>query len=108
MRDRRSRRIRRPPPATPAPSISRHRPPRCRPDRARASTSSSSAVASSTVQFLVVPENAILVEGDAALACEIGLDVRPRGNAIVQIDQTGNLALEILHPLRKGIAQSVD
>ena len=43
------------------------------------------------IQLLVVPEDAILVEGDAALAGEIGLDVRPRRDAIVQIDQRRDL-----------------
>src|SRR5215475_8830726 len=58
------------------------------------------------IQFPVVAEDALFIEGDAAVACEISLDVRPRGHAVMQSDQTRNIALERLHPLRKGVAQA--
>ena len=32
------------------------------------------------VQLLVMPENTVLVEGNAPVAFEIGLDLRPRGD----------------------------
>src|SRR3954469_5186173 len=62
----------------------------------------------SEVQLLIPTEDAFLVEGDPALACEIRFDVRPRGDAIVQIDQPRYLALERLHALRKCIAEPLD
>src|SRR6266446_9095552 len=49
------------------------------------------------IQFLVASKNAVLVEGDAAVAGEIGLDVRSVGDAIVQIDQAGDPAFERFH-----------
>src|SRR4051794_30549174 len=55
-----------------------------------------------------MPENAILVEGDAALARKIGLDVRTRGDPVVQLVQSGDIALKVLHPFREGVAQSLD
>src|SRR5664280_2792269 len=60
------------------------------------------------IQRLVAAEDAILVEGDPAVAGEIGLDVGSRGDAVVQIDQAGNAALERLHAPRKGVAQPLD
>ena len=42
------------------------------------------------IQRLVAPENAVFVEGDAPVACQISLDIGPCGNAVVQIDQAGN------------------
>src|SRR6202034_3023893 len=59
----------------------------------------------SSVQRLVAAENAVLVEGDAAVAGKIGLDVGSRGDPVVQIDQAGDTALERLHPPWKGVAQ---
>src|SRR5499433_2051368 len=55
-----------------------------------------------------MPENAVLVEGNSAFARKIGLDVRPRGDTVVQVDKARNLTLERLHPLREGVAQAVD
>src|ERR1700731_184210 len=52
-----------------------------------------------------MPENAVLVEGDAPLAGEIGLDAGPCGDAVVQTDQAGNPALERLHAPWKRVAQ---
>src|SRR5664279_2259421 len=60
------------------------------------------------IQRLVAAEDAILVEGDPAVAAEIGLDVGSRGDAVVQIDQAGDVALERLHAPRKGVAQPLD
>src|SRR4030088_763952 len=57
------------------------------------------------IQRLVAPKNAVLVEGDAAVAGEIGLEVGSGGDAVVQIDQAGNLALEGFHAFWKGVAQ---
>src|SRR5258708_39473429 len=59
------------------------------------------------IQLLVITKNAVLVEGDAPVAGEKGLDVGPRGDAGGQIDQAGDLALEwfssfskcVTHPL---------
>src|SRR3977135_1215790 len=62
----------------------------------------------SNIQLLVAAEDAILVEGDAPVTRKISLDVRPRGNAVVQIDQAGDLALERLPALRKCIEQPLD
>src|SRR5262245_13993977 len=62
----------------------------------------------SLIQLLVAPEDTLLVEGNAALACEIGLDVRPRRDAVVQLDEMRHLALERLHAIREGIAQPCD
>src|SRR5580692_6934789 len=52
-----------------------------------------------------MPENTVLVEGDAAVAGKIGFDIRAARNAIVQIAKPGNLALEGLHAPGKSIAQ---
>src|SRR6267143_4916324 len=60
------------------------------------------------IQRLILPEDAVLVEGDAAVAGEIGLDIGSRGDAVVQIDQAGNPALEGFHALGKCIAQAFD
>src|ERR1700760_3510408 len=68
----------------------------------------SSSVTVLRIQRLVVPEYPVFAEGDAAIAGEIGLDVWPRGDAIVQIDQPWYLALKGLHPPRKGITQPFD
>src|ERR1700716_3374771 len=58
------------------------------------------------IQRLVAPKNAVLVEGDTAVAGEIGLEVGSGGDAVVQIDQAGNLALEGFHAFWKGVAQA--
>src|SRR5580704_5299468 len=58
------------------------------------------------IQPLVAAEDAVLVEGDATRAREIGLDIRPRRDAVVQIDQAGNIALEGFHPGGEGVAQA--
>src|SRR5260221_1970109 len=60
------------------------------------------------IQLLVVTKNAVLVEGDAPVAGEISLDVGARGDAVVQIDQAGDLALAWLHALWKCVTQSFD
>src|SRR6266478_7466651 len=60
------------------------------------------------IQRLVAAEDAVLVEGDAAVAGEIGLDIGSRGNAVVQIDQAGYPALEGFHAFGKCIAQAFD
>ena len=59
----------------------------------------------SIIQFPVVPENAVLVEGNAALAVEIGLDIRPDGNAVVKFGQSRNFSFERLHAPWKRVAQ---
>src|SRR5712671_128461 len=59
----------------------------------------------SQIQRLVAPENAFLVERDAALTRQIRLDVRPLRDAVAQFDQARYFALECLHALREGIAQ---
>ena len=86
---------------------SRRRRLRCRPDRAPGSTNWSDG-RRLRIQRLVAPEDAVFVEGNAAVAGEIGLDVRPRGDAVVQIDQARDLALERLHAFWKGVAQPFD
>src|SRR6266478_2688484 len=60
------------------------------------------------IQRLVAAEDAVLVEGDAAVAGEIGLDIGSGGNAVMQIDQDGNPALEGFHAFGKCIAQAFD
>src|SRR5580704_8584169 len=58
----------------------------------------------SNVQFLVVAEDPLIVERNPSFAFQISLDLRPRGDAVAQADQSGNLLLERLHPFREGIA----
>src|SRR5229473_3581774 len=58
------------------------------------------------IQRLILPEDAVLVEGDAAVAGEIGLDIGSRGDAVVQIDQAGNPALEGFHALGKCVTHA--
>jgi hypothetical protein len=41
-----------------------------------------------------MPENAVLIEGNPAVALKISLDVRPLGNPVVQFDQARNFSLE--------------
>ena len=53
-------------------------------------------------------KNAVLVEGDAAVARQIGLDVCPRGDPVVQRHKAGNVALERPHALGKGISQALN
>src|SRR5262249_55033768 len=62
----------------------------------------------SSIQLLVAPEDALLIEGNAAVAGEIGLDVRPRGDAVVQFDQPRHLAFKRLHVCWKSVAQAGD
>src|ERR1039458_8993985 len=62
----------------------------------------------SNIQLFIMAEDAVLVEGDAPVAGKIGLDVRSDGDAVVQIDQALNFALEGLHAIRKGITQPLD
>src|SRR5216684_4600334 len=57
------------------------------------------------IQRLVAAEDAVFVEGDAAVAGEIGFDIWSCSDAVVQIDQAGNPALESLHPFRESVAQ---
>src|SRR6266702_8715293 len=49
------------------------------------------------IQRLVAAEDAVFVEGDAALARKIGLDVGSCSDAVVQIDHSGDPALEFFH-----------
>src|SRR6266568_5144440 len=65
-------------------------------------------IRASSIQLLVVPEDAVLVERDPPLAVEIGFDVRPRGDAVVQTGEAGNGGLERAHAFGKGIAQPRD
>src|ERR1700752_5020906 len=60
----------------------------------------------STIQLLVVAEDAVLVEGNAALARQIGCDVRATGDAVVQFAKRRNFALEGFHLPRKSVTQS--
>src|SRR5271165_1837243 len=60
------------------------------------------------VQFLVPPEDAAFVEGDTAVACEIGFDVGPRGDTVAQSNQSWDVFLERLHPIGERIAQALD
>src|SRR5712671_6476473 len=60
------------------------------------------------IQRLVAAEDAVFVEGDAAVAGQIGLDIRSRGNAVVQVDQAGYPALEGFRALGKCVAQPFD
>src|SRR5436305_13080340 len=60
----------------------------------------------SDIQRLVAAEDAVLIEGNAAGACEISLDVGPRRDAVVQLHQLRDRALEPLHALRESIAQA--
>src|ERR1700740_544883 len=60
----------------------------------------------SVIQLFVIPENTLIVELDPALAIQIRLDLRPRGDAVAQTDQSRNFLLECFHPVRKGVAKS--
>src|SRR5882724_8204182 len=62
----------------------------------------------SNIQRLVAAEDAVLVEGEAAVAGQIGLDIGPRGNAVVQIDQAGNPAFEGFHAFGKCVTHAFD
>src|SRR6516164_10951907 len=52
-----------------------------------------------------MPEQAALVERNSPIACEVGLDVRPRRDTAVQIDEARDFTFKLLHPLWKGVAQ---
>src|SRR6185437_6798175 len=62
----------------------------------------------SRIQFLVAAEDAVLVEGNPPLAFEIGLDLRPRRDAITQREEAGDFLLERIHALGERIAQALD
>src|SRR5215470_10451212 len=61
-----------------------------------------------SVEFGVMPEDAVLVEGDAAVRGEIGGDAGAGGNAIVRADDAPMSGLEPRHHPRKGVAQPGD
>src|SRR3954464_11442073 len=61
---------------------------------------------SGIIEFRVMPENALLVEGDASLRFQIGVEARLRGDAIVQRDDPGKVPFEPRHRSRKGVAQA--
>src|SRR5947207_14558435 len=56
------------------------------------------------IQRLVLPENPVLVERDPSIARQIRLDVRPRRDAVAQLDEAGNFLLERLLAFWKGVA----
>ena len=53
-------------------------------------------------------EDAVLVEGDALLAREIGLDPRPGRDSVTERDDARNLRKLALHRLRKGVGEALD
>src|SRR5262245_58964891 len=55
-----------------------------------------------------MPEDAPLVERNAAVGGQVGGDARTPGDAIAQIDQMRNLLLEALHVSGERIAQPLD
>ncbi len=62
----------------------------------------------SPIQFRIMPENAALVERQPPCRCDIGLDARAFGDAIMHADHGGDFALDAGHRLREGIAQALD
>src|SRR5262245_30163299 len=67
-----------------------------------------SARSASRIQLPVAPEDAVLVERNPPLAFEIGLDLRPRRDAVAQRNEAGDIRLERLHPVREGVAQALN
>src|SRR4051794_34496000 len=60
------------------------------------------------IEFRVMPENALLVEGDASLRLQIRVYTRLDGDAIVQRDNPEKVLFEPRHRSRKGVAQAGD
>src|SRR5713101_6938077 len=60
------------------------------------------------VQFWIMPEDAVPVEGDPPLRREVGGEARPRRDAVVQRDRSRVSRLQPLHRAGKSIAQAGD
>src|SRR5215471_20117414 len=61
-----------------------------------------------SVEFRVVPEDAVLVEWDAALRGEIGRNAGTGGDAIMHADDARMFGFEPRHHARKGVTQPGD
>src|SRR5258708_13804910 len=60
------------------------------------------------VKFWIMPEDAVLVEGDPRLRREVGGDARPRRDAVVQRDLPRVFRVQPLHLARNGGTQARD
>ena len=60
------------------------------------------------IQFRIMPEDPVHVEGQAPPGGEIGRDVRPLRYTVMKGHEAGYPGLEPRHHLRKGVAQPVD
>ncbi|EGE61052.1 hypothetical protein RHECNPAF_1260030 [Rhizobium etli CNPAF512] len=60
------------------------------------------------VELGIMPENPLLVEGQAARGGEIAGDVRPLSYRSMQRQEGGIFGLAFGHGLRKGIGQAFD
>src|SRR5882762_3502362 len=60
------------------------------------------------VEFWIMPEDALLVEGDPSLRREVGRNARARSDALVQRDRPRVFRLQPLHRAGKSIAQTRD
>jgi hypothetical protein len=58
------------------------------------------------IEFRVMPENTLLVEGNTSIRLEIGVEAWLRGDAIVQRDDPGKVPFEPRHRSWKGVAQA--
>src|SRR5438876_6085216 len=63
---------------------------------------------SSGVQLRVAAEDTLLVERDAALRAQVSAESRPRGDALVQLDQARDIFFQAAHRPREGVAQPLD
>src|SRR6266850_4183794 len=66
------------------------------------------SLGSLNVEFRIMPEDAVLIEGDAPLGREISGDARPRRDAAVKRDRPWVFRLQPLHRPGKSIAQTRD
>src|SRR5690348_18344722 len=60
------------------------------------------------VEFRVVPENALVVEGNAPIRREISRNAWTLLHALCERDQPGNLPLEPFHAIGERVAQAGD
>src|SRR5690349_8870217 len=60
----------------------------------------------SSIEFRVVPENAVLIERDTALRSEVGGDTRALGYATMECHDTWVLPFQACHGARKGVTQA--
>ena len=59
-----------------------------------------------SIKFGVMPEDAVLIEGDSSRRIQIGSDTRPFGYAVVQRNASLKSRLNSRHRAREGISQA--